>query len=364
MKNKCTLLIDGNWLLQSRFSILEKGFRMNVSTDAKQDTSNSLCDLMAKSISVILNRFPMIDNMILVTDGGSWRKNIEKPSSRKNIEYKGNRETDEKYDWKYIWSALKQLSNNFAKNNITYSCYKDIEGDDWIWYWTQKLNKDGINCIIWSSDNDLKQLVNSDTNTGAFTMWYNDKCGGVLPLSLCPSDNDIEFFLSPIIVNPTLEAIKNKLKQKISYIYPSDIILGKIMCGDAGDNIKPVASYELNGRTYGLTPKMWNDISKQTNIVSIQGLLGNEEIAALCISDYKKFKSANVSKQNILENIKYNTQLVWLNEHIIPKDILQIMYNQEYKTIDINQYRINYKLLCNVNSTIDNLIDEVENLFE
>lgn len=369
MNNKCTLLIDGNWLLQSRFSVLGKFFKINNSTHIKQTGTNELVNMMAKSINIMLNRFPFIDNMILVSDGGSWRKNIQKPSSRAEVEYKGNRETQEEFDWNYIWPALKILSNNFVRNNITYSCSKDIEGDDWIWYWSKKLSNVGTNCIIWSSDNDLKQLVTNNVESNAFVMWYNDKCGGYLHNSLeekNANDEDmLDFFLTPpTSYNPTLEKVKSILKSKISYIYPSNIILSKVMCGDAGDNIKPAAVYVKNGRNYGLTQKMWEDISETTKISTIQNLIGNENLAAKYICEYKNFKKENVSKQVVLENIKYNIQLVWLDKSIIPEYCLSIMDKCEYKTIDINMVKHNYKTLCDTDKEIENIAEEIESLFD
>lgn len=365
MENKCTLIIDGNWLLQSRFSVMSKNFKTELPAEIKNNATQDLVDLMAKSINVILNRFGFIDNIILVSDGGSWRKHIEKPNTREGIEYKGNREPQKEFDWEYIWPALKILSNNFIKNNITYSCAYDIEGDDWIWYWTRKLNEKGTNCIIWSSDNDLKQLVNKDINTGAITMWYNDRNGGFISSELeCKDDDVLDFFMKPIYFNQTLENIKKILKNNIHYVYPSDIILNKIICGDSGDNIKPVASFEKNGRTYNITEKIWDEISDRNNIININNLIGNEGLVAGFIKEYKKFKKEIISEQDIYNNIIYNTQMVWLDKTIIPIKYINIMDKNEYKIADINYIKHNYKVLCNNNKEVEEIFNEIENLFE
>lgn len=366
---KCVLIIDGNWLLQSRFSMLGKFFKKENPDITKQSGTNKLVDMMARSINVMLNRFPVVDNIILVSDGGSWRKNIKKPNSRKDIEYKGNRSQHEEFDWDYIWSALKILSDRFVEKNITYSNAKGIEGDDWIWYWSRYLNNKGINCIIWSSDNDLKQLVQNNEQTNSFTMWYNDKSGGFLHTDVnevVDSESDILnfFFNRPIGYNQTLEQIKHILKSCVSYINPSNIILSKIMCGDSGDNIKPAASYIKKNRTYGLTQKMWNDISIQSKIRSIDDLLGHENEIAKDICNYKNFQKENVDVNDVFNNIIYNTQLVWLHESIIPTQYIKIMENSEYKSIDINSIRHNYKTLCGDDNEVVNMIDEIENLFD
>ena len=69
-KNKLTLLIDGNWLLMSRMSVLIKKFDKNNSNPVKQAASNEFETLLAKSLNVIINQFKDIDNIILMADGG------------------------------------------------------------------------------------------------------------------------------------------------------------------------------------------------------------------------------------------------------------------------------------------------------
>ncbi len=363
MNNKCTLLIDGNWLLQSRFSVLGKNFKTDQPTRIKEKGASDLTDLMAKSINVMLNRFKSIDNVILVSDGGSWRKSVEKPNTRKDVIYKGNRESSEEYDWKFIWSALKTLSTNFVKNNITYSYATDIEGDDWIWYWSTILNQRGINCIIWSSDNDLKQLVNKDNSTGAFTMWYNDRNGGFLHDCFNDSEEDIlEAFMKPMYFNSSLDSVKAALGKKLSYVNPNSIILSKIICGDAGDNIKPVAVYENKSRLYKFTERMWDDVVSMHNIYSISDLIDHEDDVAAMILSNKKF--SDLDKSAIVENIKYNTKLVWLNSHSIPQHIINVMSKCEYKLADMNYIKCNYKTLCNIDKDIEKNIDEIEDLFD
>ena len=48
--NKCTLLIDANWLLLSRFSVIKKGFEINMPEVAKEHAQCELQELMAKSM--------------------------------------------------------------------------------------------------------------------------------------------------------------------------------------------------------------------------------------------------------------------------------------------------------------------------
>ena len=103
-KNKCTLIIDGNWLLISRFSVINGGFELNSDERIKLKSQSELEELMARRINIVLNRFQDIDNVILVTDGGSWRKQLPVPNILKDSVYKGNRTQSKELDWKYIYS--------------------------------------------------------------------------------------------------------------------------------------------------------------------------------------------------------------------------------------------------------------------
>ena len=132
--NKCTLIIDGNWLLLSRFAVIGRGFEMDMPEVAKVNAQRELHELIAKSISIVLNRFTIIDNVILVTDGGSWRKQIPVPKQLQDITYKGNRAPAKELDWKYIYGALTNLSEQCKEVGMTVSNHSSIEGDDWIWY--------------------------------------------------------------------------------------------------------------------------------------------------------------------------------------------------------------------------------------
>ena len=98
--NKCTLIIDGNWLCMSRMSVFNRGFEMDMPEQVKESSQRELQELMAKSISIVLNRFSIIDNVVIVTDGGSWRKQLPVPQQLQDVTYKGNRAPAKELDWK------------------------------------------------------------------------------------------------------------------------------------------------------------------------------------------------------------------------------------------------------------------------
>lgn len=363
MKNKLTLLIDGNWLLQSRFSVLSNGFLATNSNEVKKASQGELKDLMAKSISVILSRYPIIDNILLISDGGSWRKQLPVPRQLGDVTYKGNRSQESELDWGCIYGAFNEFIAHCKGIGITTTSHPNAEGDDWVWYWSRRLNSEGINCLIWSSDNDLKQLVQIDKNTNAFTAWYNDKNGLWLHDSIKPSPNIIDFFMQFEYFSPTLENLK--ARTTVNYINPDDIILSKIICGDSGDNIMPIIRYKKGNRKYRITEKDWDKLSGQLEIESIDSILGRSlEIASNILMDKKFYNLMNEgfieqSKYDVADMIDYNIKLVWLHESTIPETLIMVMNQEEYKQYDISYIRNNYRVLLTEDNDIQSLFESI-----
>lgn len=357
-RNKCTLIIDGNWLLVSRFSVINGGFEKQSDDRIKEHSQLELEELMARSINVILNRFSDIDNVILVTDGGSWRKQLPVPDILKDTIYKGNRTQAKELDWKYIYGALNKLSDRCKELGMTVANHSAIEGDDWVWYWSRRLNAEGTSCIIWSSDNDLKQLVQTDPDTMAFTAWYNDKNGIWFDDSYIEDETDdlIDFFMKPIkIKSPIYESVKRNIKT--SYVNPSLIVMDKIICGDAGDNIQSVATVKKNSRNFKVTSKVWDGIRNSLHINNLNMFFNNTDNIINSILNNNKFSVCKSS--DLSDMIRYNTKLVWLNESVIPETIILYMNQCEYKVVDISYIRSNYKTMCENNSMIENIFESI-----
>lgn len=333
------LIIDGNWLLRSRVYIFEKKFKKSQPEAVKRAAAEELKDTMARSILKILYKFP-ISNMILIQDCGSWRKTIQKPSSQQDIEYKGNRHLQDDIDWDFIFGVFDEFVEGFHNNGITICKQYLMEGDDWCWKWSRYLNSHNENALIWSSDRDLQQLVQQDGNY--LTAWYNDKKGMVMAKT--DPDDLVEMFMRPIIncpVKPILEKTK-----PIEYINPDSIVIEKVLCGDAGDNIRPVVSYQKNGRIYKFAPTDLKKMLGNIHIETISDLEAHHNDIAQYIIESKKFKPYNFSNKDICENLEYNTKEVWLNEKCIPGDIAnKVSCDIIYKQANIEEIKQNYKLM-------------------
>ena len=124
-KSKLTLIVDGNWLLMSRLSVLNNRFA------DEYELNQELKLMLIKSINKVLRFFPFIDNIIFVADGGSWRNQLEIPqyiydeiSEIQSPEYKGNRVRSDDIDWDLLFSSYNDFITTLQSTGIT-SCQEN-----------------------------------------------------------------------------------------------------------------------------------------------------------------------------------------------------------------------------------------------
>ena len=360
--NNLTLVCDMNYVLMSRYSVVG-GFKKGSPKKVLEAAERNLADMLARSVNIVLNRFPVIDNVVLVADGGSWRKQLPVPEQLKNVTYKGNREQQDEVDWNYVFNALNDVMNSAKNEGVTSSQTLTAEGDDWVWYWSRRLNAQGTNVLIWSVDRDLQQLVQKTSN-GTFTAWYNDKAGLCLPDCYKEDEKEIDpidFFMSPQEYDDQLiDSLKVGAGGKVFYVNPDDVVIEKVLCGDSGDNIKAVVRFNKGGRTYRFSE---GDLKKYQEhdlpITTVGDLKESREDIANWIMNNKKFAPYHFKKKDIMEMLDYNIKLVWLNEETIPNPVIRSMNEVEYKKVDVDMLRHNYKMLSKSKEDTD-----IEAIFE
>lgn len=334
--------MDGGYLLMSRLFFFETGFAIENTNARKQAAAESFKECLSQTMSKVLNQFKDADNIVLMSEGGSWRKMLPIPKQLEQTTYKGHREK-KPLDWKMVYAAYAEFADNCRKHGITVAQHSAIEGDDWAWYWSRRLNSEGTNVLIWTSDCDLKQLVQVQNNS--FTAWYNDNAGLVLPECLKWPDDPIEAMMNPPLQSAVLTGL-SKIK-KITYINPDLIAINKILCGDAGDNIKSVVRYQKNGRNYRFADSDYKKLMETISINSMEQFLNDAAGIAYYIANNPKFKAQGANEADIREMIDYNTQLVWLNEAVMPDTVTSAMVQVDYNTFDVNELRRNNTLLTN-----------------
>lgn len=334
-KSKLTLIIDGNWLLMSRMSVMQTRY-----TNPTQ-MCKDLKILMIKSINIVLRQFGDIDNIIFVADGGSWRNHVEIPDFLKDedVEYKGNREPDPGIDWDIVWAMYEDFITKFNQNGITAVKETSIEGDDWCWYWSTKLNSEGTNVIIWSRDKDLTQLVRTNEN-GVFTVCWSKESG-----LICEEKNEDElnFLFNPIFTeNDTIFGNISKKSGKVTKINPNIVVIDKIIRGDQGDNILPIIlrnSKSGGDKKYKVSSKdidfdlAWKDDN------AVRGYIDN-------LMENKNYKErTDKTSEQVFEHFEYNKQLVALDRSSYPDEVMEVFAKyQDYncsKDISEIDYQVN-----------------------
>ena len=340
-KSKLTLIVDGNWLLMSRLSVLNNRYKDEL------ELCQELKLLMLKSMEIVLRQFPSIDNIIFVSDGGSWRNKIQVPKflEEAGIEYKGNREKSDEINWELIFDEFEKFISVLSSTGITVSRENGIEGDDWCWYWSTKLNEENTNCIIWTKDKDLTQLVKTNSDN-CFTVWWNKESG---LLSENKPDEELNFLFNFKYDENELifkELIKNAKND--SCINPKHIILDKILRGDLGDNIIPILYRKSKTKQFRVASK---DIPENLNIhneTEIRQYIHNLLNSKTYLNKVEK------DEEDIVQHFIYNVKLVELNKTNYPDNILEIFnkhssYNVTKDiTIAENLIRANSNKLKNV----------------
>ena len=333
-KSKLTLLVDGNWLLMSRLSVFGSRYLED------NELCNELQLLMVRSIGVVLKQFPEIDSVIVCADGGSWRTKVDIPSclhheeKGTDAEYKGTRVRSDDINWDMIFTSYEELLSLFEQYGITACREKDIEGDDWIYHWSKYLNENNTNVIIWSKDNDLKQLVKMN-NDKCFTFWWNKDSGFITPKY---EDDNISFMFN-MSYNENEDIINNLQKHcpKFTQINPKEIIIDKILKGDSSDNILPVilrnSKSSNSDRKFKISSKDidydldWNNKEEVTNFIT--NIANSKNYAGRCIDTIP----------DMIEHFDYNRQLIVLEDKSYPESIKEIFneHKEYFISKDISQ---------------------------
>lgn len=408
---RTTLIIDTNYFLISRAFIVKDLIHTDQPESIKIQGCNELFSMILSQIGGFIEKnSPLITDVALVCDRGSWRKKLEIPESLKQqeITYKGHRKKQHlgsgfNPDWDVVWSEYDKFIKKLKEDHrlsIFYEWF--VEGDDWARFLVEynsninsKLSENGENSknnniILWTTDNDWKQLLRFGN-----TFWYNGK---VLYINQSLKDkNNIQKNTNPVTIlnqgaqlnifgnfdisylnknsNNSNYSQNNKIdniekfidifdkQNKLEYINPEDIITEKILLGDTSDNIFPIwnSINPQTGKRVNLTNKILEDFgisldfNKHILPVNDENKENEKEnnIIEVLFKKIKlisKFnKDSNLTPLELKNRFEYNKTLVFLDKSVIPMDIRTKM--NEYAKAILSQ---NKKYYPRINSNIEN----------
>ena len=347
-----TLLIDGNYFLHSRLFVLPrpKQGKMLEDDDSRATLMRKLAIDLASEVRKMRD---FIDKVVVTVDARSWRKDLYPEA-----EYKGTRKPDSKIDWTSVYNIYEEFQAILQKHGVIVHRIDGAEADDVLFGWSTYLNNKGKNCIVWSGDRDLIQLVNYSQPNDSYTLWYSTAqkslytfkdFNKVLNKKSEVSNEDFLFNMSSY--SGMAEEYKQSMKVwiannkiKVSEVNCDEFIFKKILIGDKSDNISSVIIWqkEIKGgklRTYSITDKLADKIyeqyTKEKDSFVIDQLFNSDELDILSDIVYRVIGK---SKPHIIRSkIFENMTLMMLHVNVIPEAIQDQIYKgveKEFKLLD------------------------------
>ena len=340
---KHTLMIDGNYFVYSRLYVMprRKGKKL---VDSEKDQGQFIRKLCIDFASEVRKLKPFVDEIVLAVDSKSWRKDFYPEA-----EYKGTRKTDETVNWDNVYRIYNEFRELLAKQGVIVQQTSGAEADDILFARATELNNDGKNCIVWTGDRDMIQLVDYTQATDGYTLWYYNTKRKLIAfegfqdlLNKKTADNlsneDLLFNLNNDDVKS--DGVKTQInewirsnKVTVEEVDSREFIFKKMLVGDKSDNIPSVVMYTKtmkNGkvRTFSVTDKQAAKILAQ-----YEKDYGRFEVEQLFVPECKDQMSDVIYRvvgqsnpADIKKSLTQNIQLMLLHVRTIPEPILNAIY--------------------------------------
>ena len=377
------LIIDGNYFIYSRLFVLPRqkaptGFGESSDIDMRFMSTQGEMDIFMRKLSTDfaseLRKLKNITGRIIFTqDSKSWRKDLF-PTA----EYKANREQDSKIHWSNVHKVVEEFTELLKEKGVIIHRVQGAEGDDLIYAWTSALNSQGENCIVWSGDTDLIQLVNYSRSTDAYTLWYDNTRSRLsvypgfqkyLEIKDGSKKEEYEDIFNVdnvlIISNQVKEEIKhfiNTNKLETNEVFCDEYILAKILTGDKSDNIKSVYSVEKIGKTGKPRTSRINDEKAKSIVSTFKKRHGRFSSMYLFEESYKTEILKLIASEmkltkydDLLPNLELNINLILLHSSTIPETLQTIMFNHiDSLLIESRKNELDIKNLLSKESILNN----------
>lgn len=363
-----TLLIDGNYFLHSRLFVLPRPSNGKMMED-EESRANLMRKLAIDLASEVRKMRDFIDKVVVTVDARSWRKDLFPQA-----EYKGTRKQDSKIDWSGVYGIYEEFQAILQKHGVIVHRIDGAEADDVLFGWSSYLNNKGKNCIIWTGDRDLIQLVNYSIPNDAYTLWYSsahkslyafESFEEVINKKEEVNNDDMLFNMSSYkgLSQESRHALKTWMinnKVKLTEVNCDEFLFKKILVGDSGDNIPSVITWQKamkNGklRTYSITDRMADKIfaqfTKENDSFVVDSLFVKSELERMAEIVYRVVGRESVDI--ITERIFNNMSLMMLHTRIIPEPIQNEIYKaveKEFTLLD----RMDVSKLTNKDKILEN----------
>jgi 5'-3' exonuclease len=338
-----TLLIDGNYFLHSRLFVLprKKGEKLLGTQDSRAQLMRKLSIDFA---SEVRKMNPFVDQIVMAVDSKSWRKDLFPDAN-----YKGTRTHDDSVDWSAVFDIYSEFQQILAKKGVIIHQINGAEADDVLFGWSTQLNNEGSNCIVWTGDRDLIQLVNYNNATDAYTLWYYNSKRKLITFEgfhdILNKEETDDFSNDDLLFNMSqglsvsglakkeLNNWVEKNKVTIEEINCDDFIFTKILQGDKSDNIPAVVTWTKTSKSgkimnYSITEKQANKIldqyKKEEGNFTIDLFFNKTQVDKIVDIIYRVVGKSDV--QEIKLRFNQNLDLMLLHYNTIPDPIQKDIY--------------------------------------
>lgn len=364
---KHTLLIDGNYFLHSRLFVLPRKKDTQLLGDHKSQ-SQLMRKLSIDFASELRKMAPFIDQVVVAVDAKSWRKDLFP-----DAQYKGTRTHDDSINWKGVFDVYAQWQELLAKQGVIIHQINGAEADDVIFGWSTQLNNEGKNCIVWTGDRDLIQLVNYNTAMDSYTLWYYNSHRKLITFNgftdLLNGDNRDELTNEELLFNMSSKDVmhdklvndiqqwSNKNNVQFENINCDEFIFSKILQGDKSDNINSVITWTkttASGKVmnYSISEKMsfkiLDQFIKDNGEFKIDMFFNQEYLDKIVDIIYKVVNKSTI--EDIRTRFNQNIDLMLLHFNTIPEAIQNEIYKAIEKDLDIKP---NFKVLSKMESILE-----------
>ena len=349
---KHTLIIDGNYFVHSRLFVLPRPKKEQLlgDRDGQEQFMRKLCIDFASEVRKMT---PFVDQIVVAVDSKSWRKDLF-PAA----EYKGTRVADSSVNWENVFNVYTEFQDILAAQGVIIHKVPGAEADDILFGWSTQLNNEGKNCIVWTGDRDLIQLVNYNEATDAYTLWYYNSKRRLLAFegfeNLINKPNEVEISNDDLLFNmASADVLNSQLKGdfinwiakngvEIEEINCDDFIFSKILQGDKSDNIQSVVSWTKRTstgsiRNYSITEKQAIQILEKYREIEgnfhIDHFFSEEQVKTIVNMIHDVVGKSTIDEIRLRFN--QNLDLMLLHFNTIPGGILKAIYDEIEKDFTV-----------------------------
>lgn len=301
----------------------------SLSYDSDEEISNFVGKL-ATDICMILRTFDPDKALFAVDAQNPWRKDWLEDQE---VGYKGQRERNKSMNWDNIFQAMKDLQGIMEEKGFDFLYKERAEADDMMCLSKETVFKRFPDCniIIVSSDADIRQLADFNEETSQFCLVFNPISSGkgghkklymTKPcLEWFNTQDKVDIFFSNL--NEEKQYLKKCLehdkKIEVSEIDPNDVVLGKIFCGDSGDNVPSFYEYYDKGKKKKLSETKYKHIKESLCLESVEDLDQKKDV--LLKESLEASLKHKVDDIDVASRLDRQKKLVELKSENFPKGL-------------------------------------------